>query len=103
MDDLQPASLPEQRGATHIEDIDSGIPDISDFPTDELEPKIEDLGDEGEIPFQQDPAPRAWSEPVVEEPGVAEAPRVYGTPPRANRSRSVHRLPIQDIDYQDKC
>jgi len=102
MEDLQPASLPEQRGSTHIEDIDSGIPDISDFPTDELEPKIEDLGDEGEILFQQDAAPRAWSEPVVEEPGVAEMPRVYGTPPRANRSRSVQRLPIQDIDDEDK-
>ncbi len=99
MDDHPPTSLREQRGSTHIEDIDSGIPDISDVPTDVFEHQIEDMGDEGAVVFQQDSLPHAWPEPVVEEPGRAETPRVYGTPPRNSR---MGKPAMQDIDDGEK-
>ena len=99
MEDLQPASLPEQRGSTHIDDIESGIPDIADVPTDEFEYQIEDMGDEGAVFLQQDFSPPPWSEPAVEEPGRVEMPRGYGTPPRNSR---MGKLPLQDIDDEEK-
>jgi len=99
MEDLQPASLPEQRGSTHIEDIESGISDIADVPTDDLEYKIEDMGDEGAVFLQQDFSPHPWSEPAVEEPGRVEMPRVYDAPPRNSR---IGKLPLQDIDDEEK-
>ncbi len=99
MEDLQHASLPEQRGSTHIEDIESGIPDIADVPTDEFEYQIEDMGDEGAVFLQQDFSPPPWSEPAVEEPGRVEMPRGYGTPPRNSR---IGKLPLQDIDDEEK-
>jgi len=77
MEDLQPASLPEQRGSTHIEDIESGIPDIADAPTDVFEHKIEDMGDEGAVFLQQD----------------------FSPPPRNSR---MGKLPLQDIDDEEK-
>jgi len=99
MEDRQPASLPEQRGSTHIEDIESGIPDIADVPTDEFEYQIEDMGDEGAVFLQQDFSPPPWSEPAVEEPGRVEMPRGYGAPPRNSR---MGKLPLQDIDDEEK-
>ncbi len=99
MEDLQPASLPEQRGSTHIEDIESGISDIADVPTDDLEYKIEDMGDEGAVFLPQDFSPHPWSEPAVEEPGRVEMPRVYDAPPRNSR---IGKLPLQDIDDEEK-
>jgi hypothetical protein len=99
MEDLQPPSLPEQRGSTHIDDIESGIPDIADVPTDEFEYQIEDMGDEGAVFLQQDFSPPPWSEPAVEEPGRVEMPRGYGTPPRNSR---MGKLPLQDIDDEEK-
>jgi Baseplate J-like protein len=95
MEDLQPASLPEQRGSTRIEDIESGISDIADVPTDELEYKIEDMGDEGAVFLQQDFSPHPWSEPAVEEPGRVEMPRVSDAPPRNSR---MGKWPLQGID-----
>ncbi len=77
MEDRQPASLPEQRGSTHIEDIESGIPDIADVPTDVFEHKIEDMGDEGAVVLQQD----------------------FSPPPRNSR---MGKLPLQDIDDEEK-
>src|SRR5258708_7024765 len=77
MEDRQPASLPEQRGSTHIEDIESGIPDIADVPTDVIEHKIEDMGDEGAVVLQQD----------------------FSPPPRNSR---MGKLPLQDIDDEEK-
>src|SRR5713226_3573186 len=77
MEDRQPASLPEQRGSTHIEDIESGIPVIADVPTDAFEHKIEDMGDEGAVVLQQD----------------------FSPPPRNSR---MGKLPLQDIDDEEK-
>ena len=95
MEDIQPISLPEQRASTYIEDIDPGVPDISDVPTDIMEAEIEDLGDEGEILV---PPPV----PIFEEPGVEETPRVYGMPPRNSRVGNMSRPPVQDIDDEEK-
>jgi len=95
MEDLQHTSLPEQRRSTYIEDIESGIPDIADVPTDEFEYKIEDMGDEGAVFLQQDFSPPPWSEPAMEEPGRVEMPRGYGTPPRNSRQG---KRPLQNIE-----
>ncbi|HKF36658.1 MAG TPA: hypothetical protein VKB35_07110, partial [Ktedonobacteraceae bacterium] len=95
MDDHQPASLPEQRGSTHIEDIDSGISDIADVPTDDLEYTIEEVGDDGEVVLQPNFSPHPWTTPVVEEPGKVEMSPGYGTPPHNSR---IGKWPLQGID-----
>ena len=58
MEDIQPIALPEQRASTFIHDIDQGIPDISDVPTDVHDVEVEDLGDDGEVMFQHDVSPQ---------------------------------------------
>jgi hypothetical protein len=101
MEDIQPVSLPEQRASTFIHDLDPGIPDISEVPTEVQEAEIEYLGDEGEIGLQQDSLSRAWAEPVPEEPYEAETPRGPGVRPR----HSVGNLALpslEDLDDQDK-
>ena len=54
MEDIQPIALPEQRASTYIHDIDQGIPDIADVPTDVHDVEVEDLGDDGEVLLQHD-------------------------------------------------
>ncbi len=102
MEDIQPVFLPEQRASAFIQDIDQGIPDISDIPTDVHESEIEDLGDEGEIMFQHDLSPHSWAAPLPEEPGVQEMPRTYGAPPRNSRMGSMSRPMIEDFDDGDE-
>src|SRR5260370_305814 len=77
VEDRQTGHLPEQRGSTHIEDIESVIPDIADVPTDVFEHRIEDMGDEGAVVLQQD----------------------FSPPPRNSR---MGKLPLQDIDDEEK-
>lgn len=45
MEDIQPTALPEQRASTFMHDINQGVPDISDIPTDVYEAEVEDLGE----------------------------------------------------------
>ncbi len=59
MEDIQPIALPEQRASTFIHDIDQGIPDIADVPTDVHDVEVEDLGDDGEVLLQHDVSPQS--------------------------------------------
>lgn len=102
MEDIQPVSLPEQRASTFIHDLDPGIPDISEVPTDVQEAEIEYLGDEGEIGLQQDSLSRAWAEPVLEEPYEAETPRVPGARSRQGNLGNLARPSMEDLEDQDK-
>jgi baseplate J-like protein len=102
MEDIQPVSLPEQRGSTFIHDIDPGVPDISDVPTDVRDVEIEDLGDEGEIIVPPDLSSHSWAEPQLEEPGMQEAPGMYGMPPRSSRIGNSARPVFEDLDDEDE-
>jgi hypothetical protein len=59
MEDIQPIASPEQQASTSIDDIDHGIPDISDVPTDVHDVEVEDLGDEREVMLQHDVSPQS--------------------------------------------
>jgi baseplate J-like protein len=102
MEDIQPVPLPEQRASTFIQDIDAGIPDIPDIPTDIHEVEIEDLGDEGEVMLQDDMSPHAWEEPIQGWPGMQETPRIYGMPPRSSRMGNTGRPLFEDLEDEDE-
>jgi hypothetical protein len=102
LEDSHPVSLPEQHGSAPLEDIDTGIPDLSDIPTDILEGEIEDLGDEGDFLVQPETMRQSWDEPIEEEMERPYSPRVYGSRPQSNRSGSLRpQQPEQDIDDED--
>ena len=84
MEDRQSVRLPEQRGAAPIDELDGGVPDLSEYPTDVIaDAEIEDLGDEGDI-VQLSPLPEPLDEEGETEE-VIESPRTYGRRPRGNR------------------
>lgn len=119
MEDIHPVSLPEQHGSATVEDLDSGVPDLSDTPTDILDGQIEDLGDEGNILIQPEgmfpdtAASRSgsagnyegleeWDEPMPEEPEKPFSRRVYGSRPPGSRSGNLRpQLPEPNIDDED--
>ncbi len=104
LEDSHPVSLPEQQGSALVEDIDTGIPDLSDIPTDILEGEIEDLGDEGAIPVQPEAMRQSWDEPIEDEMERPYSPHVYGSRPQSNRSGSLRPQqpqPEPDIDDED--
>ena len=97
-EDWQPARLPEQRGAASIDELDEGVPDISEYPTDLIAAgEIEDLGDEGDIVQSHTVSPRPWPEPVSEEPAATESSHIHGMRPRNNRQGV---LP-EDLETED--
>ena len=103
LEDSHPVSLPEQHGSAPVEDIDTGIPDLSDIPTDILEGEIEDLGDEGDILVQPEAMRQSWDEPIEEEERPYPS-RVYGSRLPGSRSgglRPQQPLPEPDIDDED--
>ena len=95
MEDIQQVALPEQRASTPIQDIDPGIPDISDAPPDRHEVEIEDLSD-------HDVSPHAFDDQMLKKPGLQETQRIYGTPPRSSRMRYTARPRIEDIGDEDE-
>ena len=101
MEDIQPIGLPEQRASTFIHDIDQGIPDISDVPTDVHDVEVEDLGDDGEVMLQPDLSPHAWDDQMLKESGVQETPRIYGMPPRSSRIGNSMRPSLEDLGNED--
>ncbi|HEX6484453.1 MAG TPA: baseplate J/gp47 family protein [Ktedonobacteraceae bacterium] len=102
MEDIHHVSLPEQRGSAPIEDIDAGVPDLSDMPTDILEAEIEDLGDEGDI-MQPHVRLQDWDEPLLEEPERPLPPPVYGSRSRGRRSSNLRpSQPLQEPDIDDE-
>src|SRR5437764_1023254 len=62
MEDISSVPLPEQRGSTFVQDIDEGIPDISDVPTDVHE--VEYLGDQGDFVGTQNIPTRQWPDAI---------------------------------------
>ncbi len=101
MEDIQPVALPEQRASAFIHEVDQGVPDLADIPTDVHEVEIEDLGDEGEVMLHHDLSPRAPAEPMKGEPGMQETPRLYGMPPRSSRMGSSSRPSFEDIEDEE--
>ena len=101
-EDIQPVALPEQRASTFFHDVDQGVPDLADIPTDVQEVEIEDLGDEGEIGPHHDLSPRAPVEPMREEQGLQETPRMYGMPPRSSRMGSSSRPSFENLEDEDE-
>jgi hypothetical protein len=102
MEDSLPVSLPEQRGSTYIEDeIDTGVPDIQDIPTDVHEAKIEDLGDEGDFVVRPGSSSRSPSEPAMEEPDLAESPHAQNMTPYESHAGNMQRPPFQNLDDEE--
>jgi hypothetical protein len=130
MEDIHPVYLPEQRGSAPVEDVDTGVPDLADVPTDILDVQIEDLGDEGDIlpqpetilpdtaasrsgsamdyegPGDHEGRPyrgmEVWDEPMLEEPERPLSRRVYGSLPRGSHSGNLRpQMPEPDIDDED--
>jgi hypothetical protein len=101
MEDIQPTALPEQRASTFIYDIDQGVPDISDVPTDVYDAEVEDLGDVGGGELQNDWPSHAWDEQTLEDSDGQETPRMYGMTPRSNRMGNTMRPSLEDFGNED--
>ena len=101
MEDIQPTALPEQRASTFIHDIDQGVPDISDVPTDVYDAEVEDLGDVGGRMLQDDWPSHAWDEQTLEESDRQETPQMYGMPQRSSRMGNTMRPSLEDFGNED--
>lgn len=98
-EDFPRSSLPEQRGSISMDELESDVPDIGDVPTSIIvDGEIEDLGDEGDIVS----SPRSFTEPVMEEPEMAEPPRVYGMRPRNSLAGNLPPTPYEDEEREDE-
>jgi hypothetical protein len=102
MEDIQPVALPEQRASTFIHDVDQGIPDLSDIPTDVHEVEIEDLGDEEGVLLQHDSSLHALAEPLLEESGTQETPQIYNMPPRSSQLGNNARPSFENFEDEDE-
>lgn len=102
LEDSRPVSLPEQHGAALVENLDTGVADLSDRPTDVLEGVLEDLGDEGnsaELETVMEP----WDEPLEDEMERPISPRTYGSRSPGQRSDMVHpQQPLPEPDFDDE-
>jgi len=101
MEDIQPTALPEQRASTVIHDIDQGVPDISDVPTDVYDAEVEDLGDVGGELLHDDWSSHTLDEQALEESDNQEAPRVYRMPQRDNNMGNTMRPSLEDFGDED--
>jgi hypothetical protein len=101
MEDIQPTALPEQRASTVIHDIDQGVPDISDVPTDVYDAEVEDLGDVGGGVLHDDWSSHTLDEQALEESDNQEAPRVYRMPQRDNNKGNTMRPSLEDFGDED--
>ncbi len=103
LEDRSSVPLPEQRGATHVYEMDEDIPDISDVPTLSQEAhEVEFLGDQDDFVGTQQIPVRQWPDMFSDEPDVeVPPPRVYGTRPRGSRSGKLQRRPAPNLDDAD--
>jgi hypothetical protein len=95
----QQTQLPEQRGAVRgpLDDLDAGIPDISDRSTEIMANEIEDLGDMGALDLPE-------VTPVQEEPPALrprQRPRTGQMQPSARRSPRAPRPGLQDFNEDE--
>ena len=105
MEDKSFVSLPEQRGAAFVEELDDGIPDIAEK-ADEIAAvhEIEDLGEDEEgFVDTQNISQRQWPEMFDDEPEEEYEPRrVYGSQPRSSRSGGLARRRVNDFGDADQ-
>ena len=101
MEDIQPTALPEQRASTIIHDIDQGVPDISDVPTDVYDADVEDLGDVGGGVLSDDWSSHALDEQTLEESHNQQIPRVYRMSPRDSSMGNTMRPSLEDFGDED--
>jgi hypothetical protein len=105
MEDIHTAEMPEQRASQpsgpYMAELDDGVPDITDYPTDIHQHEVEDLGDQDDILLPPEPSPRPWSDDFDDDQDV-EQPRIYGAKPRASRSGVLRsQSPAGDLDDED--
>lgn len=88
--------LPEQPAVVPMDEMDYGVADISDDPTDVI--NIEDQGDMGDFVEHSDVFSRPWTgEDAEEEQDIAGPSRIHGMRPRANRTGGIIP-PSSDLD-----
>jgi hypothetical protein len=101
MEDIQPSALPEQKASMFIHDIDQGVPDISDVPTDVYDAEVEDLGDvEGGV-LNDDRLSHASEEQALDRSDDQETPRIYPMPPRSGQIGYSSRPSLEDLGNED--
>ncbi len=89
------AYLPEQHAALPMDEVDEGVADIADYPTDVI--NIEDQGDMGDIVRGSEPSLHPWTDEVDgDEQDIPGPSRIHGMRPRASRSGRVVPKPGQD-------
>jgi hypothetical protein len=101
IEDIQLSTLPEQRASISIHDIDQGVPDISDVPTEVYDAEAESLDDvEGEM-LNDDQTSHPIEEQVLEVSDDQETPRVYPIPPRSSQMGYSGRPSLEDLGNED--
>jgi hypothetical protein len=95
----QQTRLPEQRGSVRgpLDELDAGVPDISDRSTEIMANEIEDLGDMGALDLPQ--VPSAQEEPPVLPP--RQRPRTGQMQSPARRSPRAPRPGLQDFNEDE--
>jgi hypothetical protein len=101
MEDIQPVALPEQRASTFIHDIDQGVPDIADVPTDAHDVEVEDLGDGERDVLPDNWSPQTWDDQMLEKSDMHEASQIKDSPPRSNRSGNTIRPSLEELGNED--
>lgn len=89
MEDDETPPIAEHRSSIPVDEMESSIADISDYPADIATPaEIEDQGDLGDFVIRPDDVspPESWSELTVDEEERPAVPRVQGLRSRASRS-----------------
>jgi hypothetical protein len=82
LEDAVPPSLPEQQGSALVEDVDTGVTDLSTLserPTNILDGEIEYLGDEGDFLAQPETFVSGLHEPLEDEFDARTPSRGYGS------------------------
>ena len=101
LEDSRPVSLPEQHGSALVEDVDTGVADLSERPTDVIGSVLEDLGDEGNI-TELETVMEPWDEPLEDEMERPISPRTYGSRSPDPRSGMLHpQRPLPESDFED--
>jgi hypothetical protein len=102
MEDIQPTALREQRASTFIQDIDQGIPDISDVPTEVHDVDLKDFSDEKDAVFKHDWSSRTWNDQMLEESGRQETLQSYSMSPRNSLMGNTMRPELENLDNADE-
>jgi hypothetical protein len=94
LEDNHPTAFPEQTNSAFVHDLDHGVADISDAPTDVYEGEVEDLGDMSGGEFHDDWQSYASEEHVLNAADIQEQPLNSST---GNRARPT----FEDLGDED--